>query len=113
MPRTIESIAENHRVATERRKAGKPAWDRHLTIKHLLTGDDSDENAQEIGRKIAAILRASAWLKADKEENDERLGGSEVEQIAEDFEDIEDLDHFNLVLDGLYDLADADRVWIA
>lgn len=113
MPRTIESIVENHRVATARREAGKPIWDRRLTIKHLLTSDDSDENAQEVGRKIAAILRASDWLKADKEENDERLGGSEVEQVAEEFEDIEDLDHFNLVLDSLYDLADADRVWIA
>lgn len=113
MPRTIESIAENHRVATERRKAGKPIWDRRLTIKNLLTDDDSDENAQEIGRKIAAILRDSDWLKADKEENDERLGGSEVEQVAEEFEDIENVSHLNLVLNGLYDLADADRVWIA
>lgn len=113
MPRTIESIADNHRAATERRNAGKPLWDHRLTIKHLLTSDDSDESAKESGRDIAKALRASSWFKADIEENGDRLGGSEVEQAAEEFEDIENVSHLNLVLDGLYDLADADRVWIA
>ena len=113
MPRTIDSITENHRAATERRNAEKPIWDHRLTIKHLLTSDDSDESAKESGRDIAKALRASSWLKADIEENRDCLGYSEVEQVAEEFEDIEDLDHLNLVLDSLYDLADADRVWIA
>lgn len=113
MPRTIESIAENHRVATERRKAGKPIWDRRLTIKHLFSDDDSDENAKKVGKEIAAILRSSEWLKADQKNSKDRVGGSEVEQIADEFEDIENMRHFSLVIDGLYDLADADRVWIA
>lgn len=113
MPRTIESIAENHRVATERRKAGKPIWDHRLTIKHLFSDDDSDENAKKVGKEIAAILRGSEWLKANQEDSEGRVGGSEVEQIADEFEDIEDMRHFSLVIDGLYDLADADRVWIA
>lgn len=113
MPRTIESIVENHQVAQERRKAGKPVWDRRLHIKHLLNDDDSDENAQEVGRQIAAILRTSSWLKADKENHGERLGDPEVQMAMEEFEDIADIDHFNAVLDNLYDLADADRVWIA
>lgn len=113
MPRTIESIAENHRVATERRKAGKPIWDRRLSIKHLFTDDESNEAAQKTGREIAAVLKASPWLKADQEAHGERLGDSEVQMAMEEFEDIEDIAHLNLVLDGLYDLADADRVWIA
>lgn len=113
MPRTIESIVDNHNAATERRKAGKPVWDRHLRITHLIGDGDSTESVQKAGREIAAILKTSAWLKADQEEHGERLGDGEVKMAAEEFEDITDLDHFNAVLDNLYDLADADRVWIA
>lgn len=109
MPRTIESIVDNYQVATERREAGQLVWDRHLKIKHLLTADDSTEGAQQVGTQIAAVLRSSAWLKDDQQ----RPGDSEVVMCAEEFEDIEDLEHFNTVLDRLYDLADADRTWIA
>lgn len=112
MPRTIEGIVENHQAATERRKAGKPVWDRKLHIKHLLSEDTSTENAKKVGNEIAQVLRGSSWLKADEKESAERMGGSEVAQVAEEFEDIEDLEHFNAVMDRLYDLADADRVWV-
>lgn len=113
MPRTIESIAENHRLATERRKAGRPIWDRRLSIRHLFPDDESDEAAKKAGREIAAVLKASPWFKADQEAHGERLGDPEVQTVMEEFEGIEDVAHLNLVLDGLYDLADADRVWIA
>ncbi|MCO3748719.1 hypothetical protein FA132_25705 [Pseudomonas aeruginosa] len=32
MPRTLEIIVENHRVAAERRAAGRPVWDRKIDI---------------------------------------------------------------------------------
>ena len=113
MPRTIESIVDSHRVAAERRKAGKPIWDRRLTIKHLFSDDESAEAAKKAGREIAAVLKASPWLKADLEVHGENPGKSEVQMVAEKFESIKSLSHLNSVLDRLYDLADADRVWIA
>lgn len=42
MPRTIESIVENHRVAAERRAAGKPVWDRKIDVKAILHEDQSN-----------------------------------------------------------------------
>lgn len=118
MPRTIESIEKSHRIAEERLKKGMPLWDRKLAIKHLLIGGnnnsdlDEDENAQEVGRKIATALRSSSWFRADKKASKD-VGFSKVEGIAEKFEYIYDLYEFNDVLDMLYDMADADRVWIA
>lgn len=112
MPRTIEGIVASHQAATERRKAGKPIWDHKLHIKHLLSNDGSDETAQETGRQIAQVLLASSWLKADEKENGERMGGGEVAQVADEIKDVDDLEHLNAVLDALYGLADADRVWI-
>lgn len=112
MPRTIESILTSHRAASERRAVGKSPWDRRIRIKHLLTDDDSDEGAQQTGRQIALVLRKSDWLAQDQKSSRERSGDSEVQLATEEFEEIEDLDGFNAVLDHLYDLADADRVWV-
>lgn len=42
MPRTIESIVENHRVAAARRAAGKPVWDRKIDIKAVLYEDQAN-----------------------------------------------------------------------
>lgn len=106
MARTIDSILSAHEAASERRKAGKPIWDYRLHIKHLLGTDSSPEAVQRIGKQIAAILRASAWAKDDGE-----MG--EVALLAEAFEEVEDVDEFNGTMGYLYDLADADRVWVA
>lgn len=112
MPRTIEGILDSHHAASERREKGKPIWDRKLHIKHLMTQDTSNESAQKTGAAISQVLSASEWLKADEKENGERIGGGEVAQIADEIKDVETLEHLNAVLDSLYDLADADRVWI-
>lgn len=112
MPRTIESLLDSHHAATERRAAGKPIWDRRIRIKHLLADDESAENAKAVGKEIAKVVRASTWAKADQAEAEEGGGDSEVAMCAEEFEDVDDLDHFNSVLARLYDLADADRTWI-
>lgn len=112
MPRTIESLMNSHSAAAERRASGRPIWDHKLHIKYLLSNDTTDETAQKVGKEVAAVLRASSWAKADQKYADERGGDSEVAMCAEEFEDVDDLDHFNSVLDHLYDLADADRAWI-
>lgn len=112
MPRTIESLVNAYQAAAERRQAGLPTWSRKIRIKHLLSGEDSDENAQKIGKQIAGILRASSWMTADLREAETLGKDSEVRICAEEFDEVDGLDDFNAVLDHLYDLADADRVWI-
>lgn len=107
MPRTTESIVQAHRDATERRKAGKPIWDHDVQIKDLLDTDDlSPENVQKVGKQVADRLCNSPWLTAKPDGKEELTG------IIEEFDDVEDEHHFGLVLDAMYDLADADRVWI-
>lgn len=110
MPRTIESIIDNHHAATERREAGQPIWDRKLRIKQYFAGSNAtDETAKDTARNISHTLKNSSWAKTDQKE----AGiDSEVIQLAEEFGDVEDLATLNSLLDTLYDLADADRVWI-
>lgn len=110
MPRTIESIVDNHHEASRRRAAGQPVWEHHLNIRHLLASDGAQEDPGATGKQVAQVLRASSWAKADVQAHGM---DSEVAMCAEEFEDIEDVAHFNDVLDRLYDLADADRTWIA
>jgi len=88
-----------------------PTWKRKLQIKHLLSASDDSQVAQQTGQKIAAAIRASSWHAADVEDAGDTLD-SEVEQLADEFTSIEDLEHLNSVLSALYGLADADRVWI-
>lgn len=110
MPRTIESILDNHHAASERRKVGQPVWDRKLHIKQYFAGTDAtDATAKETAQSISRALKNSSWARADQKE----AGiNSEVMQLAEEFGDTEDLATLNSLLDVLYDLADADRVWI-
>lgn len=87
-------------------------WKHRVNIKHLITDDESDENAKKVGKQIAKALRASTWARADREYADEYGRDSEVDICAEEFSDVDGLDHLNGVLDVMYDLADADKVWI-
>ena len=115
MPRTLESITDCHRAATERRKAGRPIWDHYLNIGHLIRElqDNPEADLQETGKQIGALIRASSWAKADVKAIEERGGiASEVMGCAEEFEEVTDEEDFDLILDRLYDLADADRTWI-
>lgn len=106
MPRTVNSIVESHRVASERRAVGRPVWDHKLPIRHLFEGGDLEETAPEVGRKVAEVLRASSWFRA------KGGAGTDLDVLADALGDIEDLDHLQLALDDLYDLADADRTWV-
>lgn len=115
MTRTLESIVDNHRAATERRKAGRPTWDYRLNIRHLIVRlqDDPEASIQEVSKQIASLIRTSAWAKADEKAIETRGGIiSEVMTCAEEFEEVTDEDDFDAILDRLYDLADADRAWV-
>lgn len=76
-------------------------WNKTFLIKDLFTDDDvDDEEASKIGKIVAARLRTNPVL------------GDENEDFAERFDCILDQNEFNDVLDEMYDLADAIRVWI-
>lgn len=114
MPRTAESIVDNHREAQRRRNAGQPVWDHTVHIKHLLDIENpTDADARELGTKIASTLRATPWLRNDAANADRFGGDSEVTILAECFEETKDLADLADNLDRMYDLADADRTWIA
>lgn len=100
MARTLDSIVNAHQAALERRNNDKPIWDRRLRIKHLLSRDMSDEVAQR-------VARASSWMKDGEERN------TELANIVRKFGRAKTVKALNGALGHLYDLADADRVWIA
>ncbi|MBP3062022.1 hypothetical protein SAMN05216576_107196 [Ectopseudomonas chengduensis] len=124
MPRTIESIVENHRVAAERRTAGKPVWDMTIDIKSILHEDQSNtsnEHAAKVANRIGALLRSSvptAWLEYGSSRVDftllEIVEGMEAQE-PDSYEGetaFTPLDDLNNMLDQLYDWSDRQRVWL-
>jgi hypothetical protein len=121
MPRTLESIVDNHRVAAARRAAGKPVWEKRVDIKSIIDRDidnTSEENAAAVANEIARLLRSKLgdYLEGEKLDFEllEIVEGMEAlrpDSYADDpsFTALEDL---NNMLDGLYDWADTNRVWM-
>ncbi len=121
MPRTIDSIVENHQVARERRNAGKPVWDHRINIKEILFRNrlnETNEHAATVGNELSTLLKQSvpkAWLDISSPDFDDDIdnyidwlshlkGAGEAEGAV-----LEDL---NSILDQLYDWADHKRVWL-
>ena len=102
MPRTIESIVDNHTEAARRRAVGRPVWDHHIKIKHLLTDDDSDDNARRVGNALHTILTRSTWIKNNTDPG--------LEDAVNNLYEAPDADDLNDWLDLVYDYADRDRV---
>lgn len=124
MPRTIESIVENHRVAAERRASGKPVWDTTIDIKSILHEDQSNtsnEHAAKVANRIGALLRGrvpAAWLEHGSDRVDftllEIVEGMEAlkPDSYEGETDFTPLDDLNNMIDQLYDWADGKRIWL-
>ena len=78
-------------------------WNAHFPIKDLSPEDDvEDEEAQQIGKTVATRLR----------ERPEIFGEMWTQRFAAAFEEVQDQDEFNEVLNDLYDMADLGRIWI-
>lgn len=105
MPKTIDSIVYSHMEAAKRRSEGLPIWDHKIRIKHLLHNKNSEP--QEIGKAVATIIRSSTWWEKRGRDDDE------LRLLAEEIEEVDSVEAFDLVLDAIYDLADADRVWVS
>lgn len=104
MPDTADHRADMHRLATERRKAGKPIWDRKINLADVFHNDGL--TFEQKRDAIVARIRASAWFKQYDEYDD-------LPQYVEELADTEDNASFNAVWSEIYDIADYDRVWIA
>ena len=126
MSRTADHLVECHRLAAERRRAGKPEWERTIDVASILAevhetyGEDGPDDAalHAAARRIAALVRASVpagWLDFASPEYDR-----ELDEFVEEFDDICVGDagdgytlrkHFGGWLDQFYDWADYKRVW--
>ena len=122
--RDIDQIVQTHRIAQERRNNGLPIWDRTINIKEIIfrdQGNESPEHAASVANDIAALIRKqvpASWLEitdpnydADLDELVEGMESLSPTSYAgeTDYSVIEDL---NNMLTGLYDWADAKRVWL-
>jgi len=101
--RTIESLVEAHRLATERKSQGLPIWAYTVDVSAVFHNDDLDFVARR--DRIAEILRRSKWF-TDEDES------SELHEIVDNIADSEDVDEFDNWWECLYDCADYARAWI-
>lgn len=124
MTRTIEGIVESHRLASERRAAGKPIWDRTINIKPILKEDpdnNTKEHAASVANRIGALLRShvpAGWLDYNNDDYDDDLidiveGMEALKPDSYDGEaDYSPQEDLHNMLCGLYDWADKHRVWL-
>lgn len=85
-------------------------WYGKFYLKDLLSEDDSDEEAQRVGKIVAERLRA--YVVSERFKNRQPLFGGKTEEFAQRFENVLDSEEFNDALSDLYDLADDVKVWI-
>jgi hypothetical protein len=104
MPDTAEHRADMYRLGQERRAAGKPSWEHKINLADVFHNDDL--TFEQKRDTIVARLRATTWFKQYDEYDD-------LPQFVEELADAEDKYAFNSPWDCIYDIADADRVWIA
>lgn len=122
MERSIDHLAATHELAQERRKAGKPVWDRTIKIKDIIHEDqDNETNAHvvKVAHAIAARVKAgvpAGWLDIYSEDFDTELADDifyGLESMSEnDDEEGALVNEFNGLLNMLYDWADTKRVWL-
>lgn len=114
---TAEHRVAMHRLAQERRGRGLPAW--AFTV-HGFRDALADRDAAGLiatRDRIVALLRGSRWFKAGTDDH------ADLVEVLEELADVgnPDIDwdgdydaeaHLNAMLEQIYDLADAERVWL-
>ena len=104
MPNTPEHKADMYRLSRERIAAGKPSWAHKLNLADVFRNDDlSFEQKRDA---IVRRIRATTWFKGYDESDD-------LPQFVEELAGAADAAEFDGPWDCIYDIADADRVWIA
>lgn len=103
MPNSVEHKVEMFQIGQERRRDGRPMWDHKITVADFFHNDAM--SFEEKRDAIVHRLRTSAWLK----------GRDEFDNIVEAVDGLanaEDTGEFDGWWDEIYDIADAERVWI-
>ena len=86
-----------HQAAVERKNNGLHAWS-NIRFEPKL---DRNLPFEEIRDQFAKALQESTWFKKFGEEN------GELWDIWDEIKDADDVDHWDLCLNALYDLADS------
>ena len=100
MPRTLDSLVHNSDEANRRRRAGRPVWDEKITAPRV-EGAPYKQNRDA----FVKALEGSEWFKRQEP-------GDELHQLWDEIKDAENVEHFDACLDGIYDLADDERIWV-
>lgn len=94
---------------------GRPRpWARTVNIKSVFR-DGNPADAREHGQAVAKLLReelGDVMALSIGDETADGLCNQDLDLIALDFEDIQDAEDFDDVLERLYDWADDNRVWL-
>jgi hypothetical protein len=104
MARDIEHSVETHRLAQQRRAAGRPVWD--LTINLADFWNNEDLTFEQRRDKTVERIRQSPWFTEYDED-------SSLHALVEELADAADGDEFDGPWEEIFDLADIDGVWIA
>jgi protein involved in polysaccharide export with SLBB domain len=91
----------------QRERTGR-GWRKTIRLKHLLSSDDSPENARRVAGKVARVL----LREPEYEHGDVEFGYIADEMLLLAESDDGTCADFNEILADLYDWADAERVWI-
>lgn len=104
MPDTADHRADMYRLATERRKAGKPVWAHKINLADVFHNDGM--TFEQKRDAIVARIRATTWFKGYSEYDD-------LPMFIGELAGVEDVEDFDAIWEQVYDVADYDRVWIA
>jgi hypothetical protein len=107
MPDSPEHRVEMFNIASDRRKKGQPVWAYRLTSTRV-----EDAPFEENRDRFAQDFHDSSWFKAKGPQEGEPEYSNDLWQLWDEIKDAEDVDHFDLVLNSIYDAADYDRCWI-
>lgn len=119
---TVEHKVAMQRLATERRAQGRPAWAETITgfraALDMYDHQNPDDNMiRTIRDQLVTLIKASNWYRNADEFGDLR----ETVDVLADVADLEvhaedpgydPTEHFNAVLNEIYDRAHYDRVWL-
>ena len=130
MPRTIESIVHCHRIARERRQAGRRIWDHRVPLKEVLgalrerrdRGETIDDaSVAKACCDLADLLKARLPARffdithADYDRTLDDIHEGLADITAETFQDDPSyslLKHLDGKIEELYDWGDYARVWL-
>ncbi|UDL16655.1 hypothetical protein SEA_ATUIN_262 [Arthrobacter phage Atuin] len=79
------------------------AWNHDLNISDFF--HDDDLTITEKAEKISERLKSRPWF-------DGLTYKEDLEGLLEELTDMEDADDFDMIWDQMYDIFDAERIWV-